>query len=1686
MEILKENYKKLGNTYILQTLKANDEQGMMYRLILYYAETKKQIKMFQYRNQKIANKKYMELCQMYDRKENKVCIQNNYDDMDMKKTQAIKLEVDFHIELPKPYNFYRKHDILWEQSSFSPKTKFKQNIAAIQLLQILEMEERYATPQEQEILAKYVGWGGLADAFDARKTAWKNEYEKLKNLLSEQEYMAARESVLTAYYTTPCIIQFIYRVLEKFGFTTGNILEPAMGIGNFFSVLPKSMQKSALYGVELDNVTGRIARKLYPNANIQICGFENSDFPEQFFDVVLGNVPFGEYKVIDAAYQKHRFLIHDYFFAKALDKVRSGGIIIFITSRGTMDKQNTAVREYIAARAELLGAVRLPNTIFQSNANTDVTTDIIFLKKRSFITNQMPDWIGLSKTTNGIDVNTYFVNHPEMILGTMEMVSGPYGMRATCSPNPNVNLEDALAGVMQYINGHIENPVIDEDFQEQEAEYIPANPDVKNFSFAFVKDKNQEEAVYFREGSRMYPLQVSKTTEERVRGMIVLRDCVYSLIDSQMLDEPEEQIMQHQKELNRLYDAYVKKYGLITSAGNRRAFDKDSGYAVLSALEILDDEGKFEKKADIFYKRTIHPVKAITHTETSQEALLISMNEKAKIDFAYMQQLTGKSEEILISELNGLIFCNPISETWERADEYLSGNVVEKLTIAKKFAETNQCYETNVSALEKVQPTKLEASDIEVRLGATWIEPKYIEDFLRDVFKTPYNLQRSIKVSYQSMTGQWHISEKKMDRDNVIANQTFGTERLNGYELLEKCLNLRDAKIYDVIIDVDGKEKRIFNKEQTLLANTKQETIKEAFRNWIFQEQSRRNALCEKYNAIFNTRRPRVFDGSHLKFHHMSADIVLRTHQKNAVARILYGGNTLLAHCVGAGKTYEMVAAAMELKYLGLCHKPMFVVPNHLTEQWASEFVRLYPGAKILAARKKDFETKNRKRFCSRIATGDYDAIIIGHTQFEKIPISLERQKQIIQNQVDVLNATIRSSGESSNSFTVRQLEKSKKILLNRLEQLNDSSKKDDAITFEQLGVDQLFVDESHYYKNLFTYTKLTNIAGIAHTEAKKSSDMFAKCQYINEITGGRGITFATGTPLSNSMTELYTNMRYLQHDTLQELGLGHFDSWAASFGETQTAVELTPEGNGYQIKTRFARFYNLPELITLFKECADIQTETMLELPRPSVKYTNVLVKPSAIQKDLLAEFADRADEIRNGKVDPKDDNLLKITNDGRKLALDQRLIDASYPEEENSKVSLCARNIFGIWEKTKEQKGTQLVFSDIGTPKKDGGYTVYDDILEQLHDYGVPKNEIAFIHDANTDAKKAALFAKVRNGSVRVLIGSTAKMGAGTNVQNKLVALHHLDVPWRPSDIAQREGRILRQGNENERVEIFRYITENTFDSYSWQVIENKQRFISQVMTDKSPVRSAEDIDEVTLTYAEVKALATGNPLIKEKMDLDVQVSRLKLLKNSYDNQRYRLEDNIFVKYPERIDYLKGIIEKYKTDMQTYTSYLSDIKKNTTQQDMFCIQLGKKMFTNRKEAGMVINQYFEILQKRGDDLQIPKVIGAFMGFPLLIGKQYYTKTILLQGAHTYHVEVKESPSRNMVRLSNCLEQIQTDLTGAKETLHDCLERLENMKQELQKPFTKEKELQEKQARLAKVNAMLNITDGNKEAVLV
>lgn len=1570
------------------------------------------------------------------------------------------------------------------------KEKFQRNVEAIRTLETIESEKRLATNEEQEVLSKYVGWGGLADAFDETKSAWAKEYAELKTLLSEEEYISARESTLNAHYTSPVIIQEIYRTLQRMGFTKGNLLEPSMGIGNFFGMLPETMRESHLYGVELDSLTGRIARLLYPKANITVDGYEKTTFPNDFFDAAVGNVPFGQYKVADKKYDKFNFLIHDYFFGKTLDQVRPGGVIAFITSKGTMDKENPKVRKYIAQRAELLGAVRLPNTAFKANAGTEVTSDILFLQKRDRIVDIEPDWVHLSQDENGIAMNSYFVEHPEMVVGSMEMVSGPYGMESTCVPDDSLPFEEQLQKSLSFIEGSYEEIELEELNEELIAEVIPAVPEVKNFSYALIDDR-----LYYRENSLMRPVEASEGMLERIQGMVAIRDCTQELIRLQLEDYPDEQIHSRQKQLNDLYDSFAKDYGRIFSKTNKRAFHQDNSYCLLCSLEKQDEEGNFLGKADMFTKRTIKKAEVVTSVDTASEALAVSLAEKAAIDFEYMSELSGKDEDTLIDELTGIIFKNPFSEEWETADAYLSGNVRNKLEVAETFAKNEPMYAVNVEALKRVQPRELDASEIEVRIGATWIEPRFIEDFMREVFETPEHLLNRdvIKIQYSDVTGQWNVKGKNADFGNALVNMTYGTSRRNAYQILEDSLNLKDSRVYDTVIE-DGKEKRVLNKKETTIAAQKQDAMREAFRDWVFRDMDRRNELVSKYNVLFNSTRPREYDdGSHLKFPGMTPDIELKGYQKNAVAHVLYGNNTLLAHCVGAGKTFEMVAAAMESKRLGLCQKSLFVVPNHLTEQWASDFLRLYPGANILAATKKDFQPANRKKFCSRIATGDYDAVIIGHSQFEKIPLSAERQTAIIERQIAEITQSIEEiKAEQGERYTIKQMEKMRKTLQTRLDKLNDTSRKDDVVTFEQLGVDRLFVDESHYYKNLFLHTKMRNVAGIAQSEAQKSSDMFAKCQYLDELTGGKGITFATGTPISNSMTELYTNMRYLQYDTLQRMGLGHFDSWASSFGETQTAIELAPEGTGYRAKTRFAKFYNLPELIALFKECADIQTPDMLNLPIPKAEYENVVLQPSEHQKEMVASLAERAEAVRDRSVEPHEDNMLKITNDGRKLALDQRLINPLLPDEEHSKVNALVQKAYEIWDRTKADKSAQLIFCDLSTPKIVGKTTaadgekiveaevfddVYHDIKRKLMNRGVPEEEIAFIHEANTELRKTELFGKVRSGQVRFLIGSTQKMGAGTNVQDRLVALHHLDVPWRPSDIEQQEGRILRQGNRNDTVSIFRYVTEGTFDSYSWQVIENKQKFISQIMTSKSPVRSCEDVDEAALTYAEVKALATGNPYIKEKMDLDIQVSRLKLMKANHTSQIYRLEDNIAKNYPKQIEILQERIRGFQTDMET-------VRKNLpADKDNFSMKVGNRIFTDKKEAGTAILAMCQEM----DSLQQTVEIGEYAGMRMKVTFDSFNRKFVmgLKGELSHNFELGSDAFGNITRLHNVLGGMAGELSEAETKLNNVTHQLETAKMEVQKPFPAEEELKEKVERLAELDALLNMDEKGGTPVL-
>ena len=1557
-----------------------------------------------------------------------------------------------------------------------PKQKFRANMEAVKLLHELELENRLATPQEQEILSRYVGWGGLSQAFEEGNNQWAGEFTELYSELSPEEYRAARASTLNAFYTSPVVIHAMYEALSNMGLESGNVLEPSCGVGNFMGLVPKSMEDLKMYGVELDSISGRIAKQLYQKNNISVQGFETAQYPDSFFDCVIGNVPFGSYKVADRKYDRHNFMIHDYFIAKSLDLVRPGGVVAVVTSSGTLDKQNPAVRQYIANRADLLGAIRLPDNAFRKNAGTDVVSDILFLQKRDCASLEQPEWVQLDTTPEGYRMNAYFVRHPEMVLGELSVESTQYGKQeVTVKPIEGMELAVQLKEAISHIQGEITENTLD-DFELTETDRsIPADPAVRNFSFTNVDGK-----VYYRENSKMNPVELPALTAERVLGMIELRNVTQELIQCQMEDGSDEEIALLQKKLNQQYDRFSSRYGLISSTANRRAFSQDSSYCLLASLEYLDEEGKLKRKADIFSKRTIRRAEPVTSVDTASEALAVSIGERAKVDLPFMAELSGKTEEQITEELAGAIFRNPLTDKWETSDEYLSGNVREKLGIAERFAENHPEYEGNVQYLKKVQPKDLDASEIEVRLGATWVDTEYITQFMGETFHTPgYYLGSKIDVRYAAVNGQWNITGKNMDnRGNALVQSTYGTQRANAYRLLEDALNLRDTKIYDTIEDADG-EHRVLNKKETMLAQQKQEMIKEAFKEWIFRDIDRREALCKKYNELFNSSRPREYDGSHIQFTGMTPEITLMPHQKNAVAHILYGNNTLLAHCVGAGKTFQMIAAGMESRRLGLSQKNLYVVPNHLTEQWGSDFLRLYPGANVLVATKKDFEPANRKKFCSRIATGDYDAIIIGHSQFERIPLSVERQGAAIEKQIrDITMAIEDAEGQEGTRYTVKQMEKTRKSLQTRLDKLNDQTRKDDVVTFEQLGVDRLFVDESHNYKNLFLYTKMRNIAGIAQTDAQKSSDMFMKCQYLDELTGGKGVTFATGTPVSNSMVELYTIMRYLQYDTIQKMGLGHFDSWAAAFGETVTAIELSPEGTGYRAKTRFARFFNLPELISLFKESADIQTADMLNLPVPEAEYINEVLKPSEIQQDMVSAFADRAEAVRSGLVEPTVDNMLKITNDGRKCALDQRLLNDMLPDEADSKVNRCAKNAYDIWEETAEKKSTQLIFCDLSTPKNDGTFNVYDDIREKLVEKGIPREEIAFIHEAGTEAKKAELFAKVRAGQVRILLGSTPKLGAGTNIQDRLIALHHLDCPWKPSDLEQQEGRILRQGNQNEKVKIFRYVTENTFDAYMWQILENKQKFISQIMTSKSPVRACEDVDDAALSYAEIKALATGNPYIREKMDLDIQVSKLKLMKANHTSQKYRLETDIAKNYPVQIAAQKEQIAGLRADREAVKPILEEKEK-----DNFSMMIGGKTYTDRKEAGTAILAACAGLKAVKSNGQI----GEFHGFSLNASYDsfYQTYKLTIKRQCSYQIEIGKDVLGNLQRISNALTGIEKRLTEAEQKMENLLSQLATAQEEVEKPFPKEAELTEKMERLAELNSLLNMDEkGTSEAL--
>ena len=1572
----------------------------------------------------------------------------------------------------EPHNFRIQDNDL---GAGGPKAKYKANMEAIHLLQTLEQEERLATPEEQEILSRYVGWGGIPQAFEENNSSWTNEYLELKNTLSPEEYSAARASTLNAFYTSPTVIQSMYEALENIGLKQGNILEPSCGVGNFMGLIPESMNKAKMYGVELDPVSGRIARQLYQKNKIAIQEFEETDYPDSFFDCVIGNVPFGAYQVSDRRYDRHHFLIHDYFIAKSLDLVRPGGVVAVVTSSGTMDKQNPAVRQYFANRAELLGAIRLPNNAFQRNANTGVVSDILFFQKRDRASIEEPDWIHLKETAEGYSVNAYFADHPEMVLGEFTTESTQYGKQeVTVRPKEGITLEEQLKEAVKHIHGTITELELSDTELEEDVVSIPADPEVKNFSYTVVNDE-----VYYRENSVMNWMDLPAMTAERVKGMVKIRDVTNELIQCQMEEGSDEQITKLQGKLNEEYDTFTAKYGLLSSNANKRAFSQDSSYCLLTSLEFLDDKGELKRKADIFTKRTIRRAETVTSVDTASEALAVSIGERAGVDLSYMAQLSGKTEEELTEELAGIIFKNPISEKWEPSDEYLSGNVREKLQIAKQFAEDHPEYQVNVQYLEQVQPKDLDASEIEARLGATWISENYITQFMAETFHTPrYYVGSKVKVQYAEVTGQWNVMGKNVDSyGNALVTSTYGTQRANAYRLLEDALNLRDTKIYDTVQDADG-EHRELNRKETMLAQQKQELIKEEFKEWIFKDLHRREDLCKIYNERFNSIRPREYDGSHIQFVGMNPEITLMPHQKNAVAHVLYGNNTLLAHCVGAGKTFQMIAAGMESKRLGLSQKNLYVVPNHLTEQWGSDFLRLYPGANILVATKKDFEPANRKRFCSRIATGDYDAVIIGHTQFEKIPLSRERQIAMLEQQIaDITFSIEEAAHQAGQNYTIKQLEKTKKSLQARMKKLNDQTRKDDVVTFEQLGVDRLFVDESHSFKNLFLYTKMRNVAGISQTDAQKSSDMFMKCRYMDELTGGRGITFATGTPVSNSMTELYTIMRYLQYDTLMRMGMGHFDSWAATFGETVTAIELSPEGTGYRAKTRFARFFNLPELISIFKEAADIQTSDMLNLPVPEAEFINEVLKPSEEQQEMVSAFSERAESVRGGLVNPTEDNMLKITNDGRKCALDQRLLNELLPDAEKGKVNTCVENAFQVWEEGKADRTTQLIFCDLSTPKGDGTFNVYDDVRNKLTEKGIPKEEIAFIHEYNTEAKKAELFAKVRAGQVRILMGSTPKLGAGTNVQDRLIALHHLDCPWKPSDLEQQEGRILRQGNQNDKVKIFRYVTENTFDAYMWQILENKQKFISQIMTSKSPVRACEDVDDTALSYAEIKALATGNPYIKEKMDLDVQVSKLKLLKANHTSQIYRLESDIAKNFPVQISALKERIAGMQIDSQVVKSV--DLQDN----DTFAMTVGNVLYEDKKEAGEALIAACAGLKT----VSTGGKVGEYHGFTLSASYNMFSNAfeLTVKGKCSYKLEIGKDPVGNMQRIHNTLFSIDRKLTESEQKLETVQQQLATAQEEVKKPFPKEAELNEKMERLSELNALLNMDEKGNETIM-
>mgnify|MGYP001229542903 FL=1 len=1575
-------------------------------------------------------------------------------------------------------NFHITDDHLGEGGA---KQKYARNIEAIRTLFKLEEEHRGATAEEQQVLSQYVGWGGLADAFDPGKDSWAKEYAELKGLLSEDEYSAARSSTLNAHYTSPTVIRGIYDAVERMGFRSGNILEPSMGVGNFFGMLPDTMQNSRLYGVELDSITGRIAKKLYPQADITVAGFETTD-RRDFYDLAVGNVPFGQYKVNDKAYNKLGFSIHNYFFAKAIDQVRPGGIVAFVTSRYTMDSKDSTARKHMAERADLLGAIRLPNNAFRANAGTDVVSDIIFLQKRDRPIDHEPNWVQLGKTEDGFAINQYFVGHPEMVLGELTAESTQYGREElTVAPIEGAVLADQLAEAVQHIEGQYTAAEVDApDIAEEEAtrRTLPADPEVKNFSYTVVDGE-----VFYRENSVMTQVELSDTAKGRVTGMVELRQIVNDLIDQQLNDYPDEDIKATQERLNAAYDAFTAKYGLLNDRKNGRLFEQDSSYYLLCSLENLDEQGQLKSKAAMFTKRTIRPERTVTSVDTPSEALAVSIGEHGKVDLPYMAELLGTPGEYgrITTELSGVIFKDPAADPtdpeagWQMADEYLSGDVRAKLRMAQFAAETNPEFAVNVDALTKAQPRELEASEIDVRLGATWLAPEIIQKFMTETFQIPYYLRHAVKVRYSPYTAEWRVEGKTATgRSDIISSETYGTSRANAYKILEETLNLKDVRIYDTIEDAEGKPKRVLTKRETMLAQQKQQVIKDAFANWVWQDPQRRIALVKQYNELFNSTRPREYDGSHIKFVGMNPEITLREHQRNAIAHVLYGGNTLLAHEVGAGKTYEMAASAMEAKRLGLCQKSLFVVPNHLTEQWASEFLNLYPNAKLLVARRKDFETANRKKFCARIATGDYDAVIIGHSQFERIPLSFERQERIIQEQIyETLAAINELKVHAGENFSIKQMEKTRKTLETKLEKLRSDERKDDVITFEQLGVDRLFVDESHFYKNLFLTTKMRNVAGLSTSEAQKSSDMFGKCRYLDEITGGRGVVFATGTPVSNSMTELYTVMRYLQYSTLQQKKLTHFDCWASTFGETTTAIELAPEGTGYRARTRFAKFFNLPELMSMFKEVADIKTSDQLHLPVPEAKFETVVAKPSEIQKEMVQELSKRAAEIHSGTVDASVDNMLCVTNDGRKIGLDVRLMNPMLPDDPNSKLNVCVQNVLKIWEEGKDQKLTQLLFCDLSTPKNDGNFNVYDDIRKKLVAAGVPENEIEFIHNADTEAKKAALFSKVRSGDVRILLGSTAKMGAGTNVQSRLVAVHHLDVGWKPSDMTQRNGRIIRQGNMNKEVKVFNYVTEGTFDAYLWQTLENKQRFISQIMTSKSPARSCEDVDEQALSYAEIKALCAGNPLIKEKMDLDVQVAKLKVLKADHQSQKFRLQDKLLTKFPAEIQEQTAKIAALKSDAEIAAAHPQD-KEN------FCGMVIKGMtYDEKKTAGERLILACTELPNTEEQL-----VGSYRGFELSLRFDTFRNEhqALLKGKLKYPVSLGSDPHGNIVRLDNALSNFADRITAAENELDTLKQQQVAAQIEVEKPFPQEEELAQKSARLAELNAQLDVDEKHHE----